>query len=194
MRKATRTAGRAHAALFVAILVGGCGAAHTDGARRAGVGVIDELGGTYQGVGLGAPPGAIRKRFGRPARFTPSAGIMPVGQSPVDVAGPNFVAGPGGRGRDRVLRFRGVSFLTHANVTFAFLVTARDVRTRRGIGVGDSLAAVRKRYLHLRCASAEDAHGAPDFPYCGGRIAARRYIFFAGDPIASISVASTPLS
>jgi hypothetical protein len=49
---------------------------------------------------------------------------------------------------------------------------------------------VKARYRHTHCATATDAHGDADYPYCEVKIARNRYAFFSKDPIRSIAIAT----
>ena len=48
-------------------------------------------------------------------------------------------------------------------------------------------------YPDLHCGTANEGTEYITFPYCGGRIAPQRYVWFGEDPIRSISLSVTPL-
>jgi hypothetical protein len=40
---------------------------------------------------------------------------------------------------------------------------------------------------------ATDEDGNDAFPYCLGKLAAKRYLYFGGDPIGTVAIAEVPL-
>jgi hypothetical protein len=73
-----------------------------------------------------------------------------------------------------------------------FQVTSAGAPTARGVEVGDDLDDVRASYPEIRCGDAaageSPIRGNTTFPYCSGRVAPDRWIWFGGDPVANISV------
>jgi hypothetical protein len=58
-------------------------------------------------------------------------------------------------------------------------------------GSAESSRAEKK--YGLRCGTAYEGSEYEEYPACTGRIAARRHIWFGGDPIRNVTVAITPL-
>ena len=73
-----------------------------------------------------------------------------------------------------------------------FQVTSAGAATTGGIEVGDDLDDVRASYPEITCGEAPAGEspmlGNTTFPYCAGRLAPDRWIWFGGDPVANISV------
>jgi hypothetical protein len=61
-----------------------------------------------------------------------------------------------------------------------------------GVGVGDNLGLAEDRFPSLDCGVAR-ADEYRTFPYCGGRVGPRRWIWFGQDPIRSIVLTSSEL-
>jgi hypothetical protein len=62
------------------------------------------------------------------------------------------------------------------------------------VGIGDALAGAKRRYPALHCHRARsmgDEGAAP--PYCAGRLATNRYIWFGNDPIRVIALSPTSM-
>ena len=76
---------------------------------------------------------------------------------------------------------------------FAIMITAPGVHTARGVAVGDKLAAARRAYPHLHCGTGGTGEFGY-FPFCGGKIASNRWIWFGRNPIRSITIASRELA
>jgi hypothetical protein len=72
-------------------------------------------------------------------------------------------------------------------------VSASGVVTRKGVGVGSTLADVRRAYPRLRCDTANEGTEYATTDFCAGRIARRRYIWFGNDPVSSITVSEAAL-
>ena len=151
---------------------------------------VDVRAGSAGGAGLGDDTSAVRGAWGA-GRASPTAPIAPLGEDFDSLAAPLFIETPGES--HAVLRYRGASFLISDGRVYAVVVAARDAETVDGVGVGDSLELARDAYPALDCRTATRPDGRT-FPYCTGRIAARRYAWFGDDPIRSITVAATKLA
>ena len=79
---------------------------------------------------------------------------------------------------------RGVSLLIQGGRVRMLFVTDRQAVTLGGVGVGDSLAAVRARLGGLSCMQANEG-----VPACGGR-SGHSTVLFVGDPVETITVSS----
>lgn len=106
----------------------------------------------------------------------------------------NFGPGrPSCHDRNAALRYRGMSFVTHNRRVYVIMSSLRGTRTTRGVGVGDALDKARRAYRDLSCRTASDARGSDTFPYCLGKLARGRFIYFGADPIGTVAVALVPL-
>jgi streptogramin lyase len=169
-------------------------------ARTPG-GPIDELAGTYKGVGIGDTAARVREVLGRPGKWSTREAIHPLDVDFLSVSyGPSFtfqkveLTLPGGR----VLRYGDVFFYPCARRTrcrgkvAAFEVNAPGTRTVGGVGIGDRLRAARSRY-RLKCFTPSGRSEYVEYPSCEGRIAPNRYIYFSNDPIDNIGLSAVRL-
>jgi hypothetical protein len=154
--------------------------------------VIDEIRGTYRGVGIGDSPADVRRVFGPREYADMSEGMMPVGADFAADGGPMVVDFPEKPAADRhaVLRYDEVSFLLFDGKVFAVVVTDHGAATGRGVAIGHDMGSVEKRYQALTCGDAEPESGP--YPYCAGALKAERHVWFGQDPIGSITIATTP--
>jgi hypothetical protein len=152
--------------------------------------LVDELDGSYRGVRLGSSPRRVRAILGDP----PSrGGGAPLGENFYETGGPTASAPPPRTGPITGYRYRGLLLELTSQGLYAMTATDGNAETRRGVGVGDSLATIRRAYPNLECGTANEGTEYVTFPYCGGRLGPRRYVWFGEDPIRSISLAVTPL-
>jgi len=90
-------------------------------------------------------------------------------------------------------RYEHVVFLVRRGRIGAVIVNADGARLDRGaVRIGGELEAAGEKY-GLRCGTAYEGSEYEEYPACTGRIAARRHIWFGGDPIRNVTVAITPL-
>ena len=153
---------------------------------------IDELRGTYRGVGIGSEPRSIARVFGEERLSGPNEGIAPRGDEFVEIGGPASFASPC-RAASPTLRYEHVSFAFCNGRVYFVLVAVDGARTRRGVSIGDSLDEVRRAYPSARCGEApagESLFGGQEwYPYCAVRTADERWVWFGRDPIKSIALA-----
>jgi len=152
--------------------------------------LVDELGGSYRGAHLGDSPRRIRALLGDPSS---RGGGAPLGEDLYEIGGPTSSQPPPRTGPITAYRYRGLLLELTSQGLYAFTITDGDAETRHGVGVGDSLATVRRAYPDLHCGTANEGTEYITFPYCGDRIAPQRYVWFGEDPIRSISLSVTPL-
>ncbi len=164
-------------------------------------GPIDEVAGTYKGMGIGDTARRVRSALGPPGHWSMVEPIVPLDVDFLAVSfGPPVLSGETFQfadARGRALRYGDVFFYlcgprTHCHGRVAgFEVYAPGSRTARGIAIGDRLSTARGQY-QLTCHAANTASDEADFPYCEGQVAPSRYIFFSNDPIDDIEVAFAP--
>jgi hypothetical protein len=161
---------------------------------------IDEVRGTYGGVGIGDGREDIWRVFGRQDPLGHEESFAPTGAGE-DFFGPNYIPAETGYAYEDVLFWfpvedihlgRGSPLRGRQDEVAGFQVTARGARTLRGIEAGDTLEEARAAYPELTCGEAP-AGDIATYPYCSGRVAEERHIWFGGDPIANISVSRSPL-
>ena len=156
--------------------------------------MIDEARGSYRGVALGDPPRAMHRIFGEK---DPAGENEPV--SPASLEVEHWTYGPwhipyGGFGAGKVAHYR------YANAVFAFdrgqLVwfetIERGAATSRGVAVGDPLERVESAYGDAICGTAAGGEYG-EYPACVVKVRRKRYVWFGGDPVVSITVGAAPL-
>jgi hypothetical protein len=149
--------------------------------------IVDELRGTYRGVGIGNTTAEVRRVFGPAPLSGRTEPIAPRTEDFVDIGGPTVIAGSCGTS----LRYDHVTFFVCHDRVDGFIVAQNGARTTRSIAIGDDAAKARARYTRLSCGESPFEGGS--YPYCGGRIAPHRWLWFGRDPIRSITVAAVPL-
>jgi hypothetical protein len=153
--------------------------------------VIDEVRGTYRGVGIGDSGAEVRRVFG-PRSHAGDGPLTPLGAgSFAEVGGAMVIRGPRLMGNPELLRYQDVSFLLMDNRVFALMITDLGAATRQGVAIGGDLDAADGRYDDLNCEEAEIGDFGETFPFCAGSLAPQRHIWFGQDPIGSITVATT---
>jgi hypothetical protein len=167
------------AALFL-LAVTGCGG-------KARPTAVDELRGTYRGVGIGDTTDEVERVFGHESLSGYEEPLEPRKEDFVDIGGPTVIAGSCGTN----LRYDHVTFFVCDGRVDGFIVAQSGAHTTRGIAIGDDAKKARARYPLLTCGESPFEGGS--YPYCGGRIAAHRWLWFGRDPIRSITIATVPL-
>jgi hypothetical protein len=152
--------------------------------------------GTYRGVGIGddvtamhrtfgpQPPAAegeriVARSVGEENDYSPSVIQLP----PLARASPPY----------RASRYEHVVFLARGRRIGALLVNADGARLDGGdVRIGGELETAGQAY-GLRCGTANEGSEYEKFPACTGKISARRYLWFGGDPIRNVTIAVVPL-
>lgn len=165
--------------------------------------VIDDRNATIGELGYRSTLEDVRGRLGRPAvaRIGDSGFGEPLGADDLVFAL--------GTDADAAWRYRGVAVLVRDEPASQSRRTARgrryrrqwrpidsivisdqDAETRSGVGIGDSLAVARRAYPGIVCDGilyGSDSTNPGD-PRCGGRSRDGGAIWFAGDPISTITL------
>jgi hypothetical protein len=154
---------------------------------------IDEFGGVYGGVEIGSSPKDIVRVFGKMEPLVREGPFQPTGAG--EFRGPTFIRSEVGYAYEDVLFWLAPNDAerpAERRAVAGFQVTSAGAPTARGIEVGDDLDDVRASYPEIRCGDAaageSPIRGNTTFPYCSGRVAPDRWIWFGGDPVANISV------
>ena len=162
---------------------------------------IDEVTGTYGGVGIGNAEEDVWRVFGRKNPVGHGESFQPTGVNEDDYFGPTSIPAETGYAYDDVLFWfpvedghlgRGSPLRGKQDEVAGFQVTARGAVTLRGIQAGDSLDEAKAAYPELECRDAP-AGDIATYPVCTGRVAEGRHIWFGGDPILNISVSRSPM-
>jgi hypothetical protein len=153
---------------------------------------LDESGGQriedgYRDVSLGDPRARALEVLAPPR--SSSGSVAPFGDDFDSIGGPPFIATPGS---NESLRYQGVTVLVSDGRVYGFVITDEEAETAEGVGVGDNLEVADETYRDLDCGIAR-ASEYRTFPYCGGRLGPRRWIWFGQDPIRSIVLTTTEL-
>jgi len=181
---------RLGAAASAVVALSGCGGG--DGGPGAPH-RVDELAGSYRGVGFGDPASDAVEVLGPPAERdgskTPAAPIgsdFSTGVPLIQRNPPAYVRKP------RLLRYEGASFLYFPSVgIFSVVVDDAAAVTRRGVHVGDPLDRARDAYPGVSCVRARTSGEAQHPEWCTGQVAPHRYVWFGGDPISVIALGET---
>jgi hypothetical protein len=197
----TRTSSQDHsfdrlALVALAVILAGCGG-HAPKPTT-----INEQRGTYRGVGIGDRPETVFRVFGRVPLSGTDQPVTPLEDDFVAIGGATVIATPckaipPGTNRQALLRYDHVSFLLCDGRVYAVIVAVKIARTLRGVAIGDGLDEVQRSYGRLSCGDAPYGEGffgqQPSYPYCGGKLHAKRWIWFGRDPIRSITISATAL-
>jgi hypothetical protein len=213
MLMAMRTAFAVGGGLLVALTSAtGCSARSSASSARSSISgralIINERVGSVGGVAIGSPRRRIVRLLGR-GKDTSDSGGRPLGANYDAIGGPGNEpfpprcqrrpppqsVSPRGQGVTS-LSYHGKAFDLCDERVFFFIVTAPGTRTLRHVAIGQPIRTAMRAYPNLHCGqSTGDSTDPPVplYPYCVGRIAPSRYLWFGQDPIRSIAVASVHL-
>jgi hypothetical protein len=166
------------------VLLAGCG---SEPERTA---TIDELAGTYRGVGIGSTRNEAERALGRPESGATDP-LAPIDDDPVEIGIPPAPQDPGTG--IAIWRFEHVAMAAGRGRAWLVSVAVKDAVTREGVGVGSDLDDVRAAYPAAECGTANAGTEYTPFDYCTLRVAPRRYLWFGYDPIRSITMSREPL-
>ncbi len=194
-RLGTVTAEGVAAALIAAAALAGCGSDQDAPAAELasrGPATVDEGAGTYRGVGLGSTRDEARRELGR-LESGATDPLAPIGTDPVDVGVPPSPQEPRDSGGIAIWRFEDAVMAAGRGRAWLVTVAADDAITGEGVGVGSELDDVRAAYPDAECDTANEGTEYTQFEYCTLRVASERYLWFAYDPVRSVTVSREPL-
>jgi hypothetical protein len=153
--------------------------------------------GTYRGVGLGDDVATMHRTFGPQPPAAEGERIVARSVEGENDSSPTVIqltppnsASPA---EERAYRYKHVVFLVRRGRIGAVIVNADDARLDSGeVRIGGELEAAKETY-GLRCGTANEGSEYEEFPACTGKISARGYIWFGGDPIRNVTIAVVSL-
>ena len=156
------------------------------GGEPANTLAIDENAGRVDHVSLGDPRAKVIATLGKPGEAGSHGGFLPLGEYFEEIGGPPIISVPG---PGEVLRYHHIAVLLESGRVYSIIVSG-DAHTKAGPGIGDSLADVRKAFIHGEC-STLGAESGGEIPYCSFPVGAVR-IDFGRDPVKSITLTTRP--
>jgi hypothetical protein len=183
--------GAAAAGVLIAATVGlMLGRDDETGGMDAETRLVDDRSGAYRGVQMGDSVEEVSRVLGEPSR---EPGFAPADNSPAEVGVPQSIPAPG-PSASPLLKYEDVAFLVGPRGVYAFIVTADEAATTRGIAIGDGMEKARTAY-DVSCidvAGGESLVGGGQefYPSCGATLDGRLRVWFGRDPIRSITLLS----
>jgi hypothetical protein len=159
--------------------------------------LVDEVAGTYGGVGIGDTPAEMQEVFGPRSPLDENDSFEPTGAQDYS-EGPWSIPAGGGFAYEDVLFWLppdstpGNGLVTTGRIS-GFELTSPPVETRRGVAMGDDLGEVSRAYPGFECGE-NDRGEYGKTKYCMGRLAPQLFLYFGGDPITDISVSRGPVT
>jgi hypothetical protein len=148
--------------------------------------LINERRGSYGDITFGSSASDVRRAFGQPSG---GDGFFPLDEE--SFRGPPSIPDRGGK--PTLLRYEQVAFLVSPTIgLYAITVTGPEAKTLEGVGIGNSLDAVRAKYGRVRCGEAvagEPIFGSdvPTYRWCRVGVG-RTDVFFGDDPVESVTL------
>jgi hypothetical protein len=155
---------------------------------------LNEDDGSFRGVRIGDTAERIQKIIGA---AIPGDTVAPLGVTPGGLSPPPSVGAPDscrrgiGHGVEH-LRYRDVTFVTCEGKLFEMFITHPKAKTALGLGIGDRLDDVTAAYSGMDCVETAYGDFGEELKYCSGR-RGPYYLYFGGDPIRSLVLATVPL-
>ena len=153
---------------------------------------VDERQGTYRGVGIGTTRADAKRELGH-VESGPTDPLAPLGVDADEVGVPPSPRDPGGPDGIAIWRFERAVMAAGGGRAWLLSIAADDAVTAERVGVGTTLAEVRVAYRGMDCGTVNEGTEYPQFEYCTVRVAPERYLFFAHDPVRSITMSTEPL-
>jgi hypothetical protein len=145
---------------------------------------VDERRGAFGGVQVGSDTRALLGRFGPPAGGSPSGDEDGGPSREFSVEATPAIVG-GSAAPLKFFQYPDGTFYAEGGRVTGFSAKGEDAETLRGVGVGDSLDLVPKRYPGMTCDQSETEFES--FPYCSGNVSGY-FVWFGEDPIKSITL------
>jgi hypothetical protein len=153
--------------------------------------IVDERSGSYRGLSLGDSEADVRDALGPAPSWTENDSIAPLDEDWDEIGAPNTIPSPGKPG---TMRYPHLSVLLDDGRVTAIVIAEPEAESLGGVGVDDDLGDARRAYPDLICDEAAAGDAGATFPYCAGRVGAKRWLRFGEDPVESITIASLELS
>jgi hypothetical protein len=160
--------------------------------------VVDEVRGTYGGVGIGDTPTEMRAVMGPIEPLGENDSFRPTGAQ-------DYSEGPWSHSAGGGFAYPDVAFWLppdsakpsgapgSTGLISGFELTSPGAKTLRGLKLGDDLAEAAQAYPQLTCGMSDRGeYGETD--YCMGWIAGERFLYFGGDPITALTVSRAPVT
>lgn len=178
-------------AVGIALTCGATGCRHDDEpAPAARQRVINEAKGAYRGVPLGSRTEAVHAAFG-PKKSTGHEEGAPL-EGETEGAWSLSYPEPLCEDPPPVYRYERVAFGFVCNKLIWIVTNEPGAETSRGVAIGDPLADAAAAYPEAVCGTAGGGEWA-EYHACSAKLKPRRFIWFGGDPITTIELASVPL-
>ena len=181
MRKAALALVAGAALVVVIAVVRGADDPAEDAARK----MLNERRGSFEGVAIGSTSEKVEARFGEPPS---TSGFVPL--EPKGVKGPYAFSVPG-NATPSIMRYERVAFVLANDRVFGFVTSDEGTVLSKGVGVGDSLQAVRAKYpLSCREAYAGESlsGGSATYTLCRLQLKNGFVLTVTEDPVESIAL------
>lgn len=154
---------------------------------------LDLRRGTFDGVGIGSTLEGVRTRLGN-SRVGPDKALAPIDRQPLVVGAPPAPQNPSDAVPEEVWRFKEAAMVADGGRVWLALFTAKHAVTSGGVGTGSSLASIKKAFPQSSCDTANRTAEYVQFEFCTVEIAPERHVYFAYDPVRSITISRAPLA
>ena len=123
----------------------------------------------------------------------PTDPLAPIGADGLEVGVPPAPQDPRPYSGIAIWRFQDAVMAAARDRAWLVTVVAEDAVTGKGVGVGSELDDVRTAYPDAECDTANQGTEYTQFEYCTQRVAPERYLWFAYDPVRSVTMSREPL-
>ena len=150
--------------------------------------MIDEANGTYAASSW-ARTDVVHAAFGRKKSTGHEAGAPLEGESEgaADLSYPEPLC----ENPPPIYRYERVAFGFHCGKLLWLVTNEPGAETSRGVAIGDPLADAAAAYPEAVCGTAGSEESG-EYDACRVQLSPRRFIWFGGDPITTIELASVP--
>ncbi len=165
---------------LAAAALAGCGGEQTKPVS------IDANAGRVGRVAIGDTRAKVIAALGKPGEVDSGGPFTPLDEYYEEIGGPPAISTPG---PGEILRYRHLAVLLESGRVYS-MIASGPARTTAGVGIGDSLADVKKAFGHPYCSELGAESGA-SWPFCSFPVGAGR-IAFGKDPVKSITLTAHP--